>query len=136
MKGIKMNEQKSNACAGGPKLIFACSGAADVGEISDLVARKLTADDAGKMFCLAGIGGKVEPILQTTKNASRILAIDGCPLNCVANALQLAGFDKFEHLQLGDIGLQKGKSPATPENVERAASKCDELLNQDKGAPI
>jgi hypothetical protein len=32
-----------NVCSGGPKLIFACSGAADVGEIADKAARKLTA---------------------------------------------------------------------------------------------
>ena len=31
------------ACGTAPKLIFACSGAADVGQISDLAARKLTA---------------------------------------------------------------------------------------------
>ena len=33
-------------------LIYACSGAADVGELSDKVARKLRSLDAGKMFCL------------------------------------------------------------------------------------
>ena len=29
-----MNQKSTNECVGGPKLIFACSGAADVGEIS------------------------------------------------------------------------------------------------------
>ena len=42
------------ACDVAPKLIFACSGAADVGQISDLAAGKRTAEDAGKMFCLGG----------------------------------------------------------------------------------
>jgi uncharacterized metal-binding protein len=123
-----MNEQKLNACTGGPKLIFPCSGAADVGEISDRAARKLTAGGAGKMFCLAGIGGKIGPILKATQNASRLLAIDGCPLSCAAETLQSAGFDKFTHLQLADMGLEKGKSPATPENVNKAAAKAAELL--------
>lgn len=39
----------SCACGVGPKLIFACSGAADVGAIADQAARKLTKDGAGKM---------------------------------------------------------------------------------------
>ena len=42
------------ACDVTTKLIFACSGAADVGQISDLAARKLTVEGAGKMFCLGG----------------------------------------------------------------------------------
>ena len=52
---------KENLCSGGPKLIFACSGAADVGEISDRAARKLSKDGIGAMFCLAGVGGRIEP---------------------------------------------------------------------------
>ena len=46
-------------CSAGPKLIFSCSGAADVGELADQTARKLTRNGDGKMFCLAGIGGRV-----------------------------------------------------------------------------
>ena len=42
-------------------MIFACSGAADVGAVADQAARKMTRDGTGKMFCLAGIGGRVKP---------------------------------------------------------------------------
>ena len=62
-------------CAGGEKLIFACSGAADVGAISDRAARRMTRDGVGKMFCLAGVGGQVEGIVNKTKAASKVLAI-------------------------------------------------------------
>ena len=96
-----MSETNSNTqtgcCSGGPKLIFACSGAADVGQISDLAARKLTAEGAGKMFCLAGIGGRVSGIMETTRSASAILAIDGCPLDCVKKTLENGRFQQFEH---------------------------------------
>src|SRR5512133_4161781 len=98
----------SCACGGAPKLIFACSGAADVGALADQAARKLTKDGAGKMFCLAGIGGRVSGIMATTEAASKILAIDGCPLNCARHSLEQAGFTTFEHLQLSDLGLVKG----------------------------
>ena len=65
------------------KLIFACSGGADVGHLSDLAARKMMNDGCGKMFCLAGIGGDVEGIIKTTRDTDKILAIDGCPVDCV-----------------------------------------------------
>ena len=61
-----MCAEKSNVCRGGPKLIFACSGAADVGEIADRAARELTKNGLGKMFCLAGIGGRVGGIMKKT----------------------------------------------------------------------
>ncbi|UCE41350.1 MAG: putative zinc-binding protein [Candidatus Aminicenantes bacterium] len=112
-----MGEAKENICTGGPTLIFACSGAADVGALSDLAARKLTTDGVGKMYCLAGIGGRVKGIMQTTQNAAHILAIDGCALDCVKLCLDEAGFVEFDHIRVTDCGLEKGQSPATNENI-------------------
>lgn len=123
-----MSTQKPCECSGGPKLIFACSGAADVGAIADRAARKMTKDGIGKMFCAIGIGGHVSGILKTTESADKILAIDGCPLNCVKKTLELAGFKKFQHLQVADMGLEKCNSPATEENIAKVAAKGKELL--------
>ncbi len=47
------------SCQGGPKLIFPCSGAADLGAIVDQAGRMLMREGDGKMFCLSGIGGRV-----------------------------------------------------------------------------
>ncbi len=123
-----MAEQASCGCAGGAKLIFACSGAADVGAIADQAARKLTRDGAGKMYCLAGIGRQISGIMKTTEAADKILAIDGCPLNCVKATLEKAGFSKFTHLQVADLGLEKGKSLASEENIAKVAARGAELL--------
>lgn len=112
-----MSDTNKNICAAAPTLIFSCSGAADVGAISDLAARKLTKDEVGKMYCLAGIGGRVPGILKTTAEAEKILAIDGCPLDCVKLSLQEAGFTEFDHMRVTDLGLEKGKSPATEQNI-------------------
>lgn len=112
-----MEDNKENVCCAAPTLIFACSGAADVGAIADRAARKLTADGAGKMYCLAGIGGRAPGILKTTEEAEKILAIDGCSLDCTKLSLEEAGFTEFEHMKVTDLGLEKGKSPATDENI-------------------
>ena len=119
----------SCGCEAAPKLIFACSGAADVGHLSDLAARKLTAEGTGKMFCLAGIGGRVSGIMATTKAAAAILAIDGCPLDCARKTLEEAGFTEFEHERLSDLGMEKGKTPATPEHVDKVAAHGRMRLN-------
>ena len=123
-----MTTGNSKVCSGGPKLVFACSGAADVGAVADKAARKMTLDGTGCMFCLAGIGGRIEPIMQKTKTADKILAIDGCPLNCVKATLEVAGFMEFEHLQMADLGLEKGGTAISEENIEQVAITGAALL--------
>ncbi len=113
-----MGDNKENICSAASTLIFSCSGAADVGAVADRAARKLTVDGAGKMYCLAGIGGRVQGILKTTEEAEKILAIDGCPLDCTKLSLEEVGFAEFEHIKVTDLGLEKGKSPATDENID------------------
>jgi uncharacterized metal-binding protein len=115
-------------CSAAPKLVFSCSGGADVGELSDRAGRKLTKDGCAKMFCLAGLGGNISGIVKTTEAASGILVIDGCGLDCARNTLEKAGFSKFSHLRVTDFGMEKGKSPVTDENVQRIVSKCIEFL--------
>jgi uncharacterized metal-binding protein len=123
-----MNQKSSPQCCGGTELIFACSGAADVGQIADQAARKMTKNGAGKMFCLAGVGGRIGGLMKTTESASKILVIDGCELNCAKNTLEQAGFNEFRHLQVADTGLEKGKSPATEENIAKVVNRGKEML--------
>jgi len=120
-------------CGTKPRLIFPCSGASDVGEIADRAARKMTRDGAGKMYCLAGIGGRVSGIMASTAAADIILAIDGCPHDCARNTLEQAGFKGFLQLRLSDIGLVKGKSAATQERVAAVAAKGAEKLAGKRG---
>jgi len=125
---MEKNEQKNCACCAAPKLIFPCSGGSDVGAIADQAARKLTKEGKGKMYCLAGIGGRVSGIMATTANVDKILVIDACPIECARKTMEQAGFKNFSHLQLNELGLEKGKSPVTPENIEKVAQKAALLL--------
>lgn len=120
--------EKSSCCSEAPKLVFACSGAADVGAVADQAARKLTRDGKGRMFCLAGVGGRVAGIMKTTESAEEILAIDGCPLDCAKNCLEQAGFSRFEHLQLADLGMTKGSTEVNDANISGAAEAGAALL--------
>lgn len=112
------------ACSAGPKLIFSCSGAADVGALADQTARKLNREGAGKMFCLAGIGGRVGGIVKSTEAAASILAIDGCALDCTKKSLEEAGFTRFNHLRLTDLGFEKGNTEVDSEAVAQVVDKA------------
>lgn len=127
-----MSDKTGCACGTTPKLIFPCSGAADVGAIADQAARKLTKDGLGKMYCLAGIGGRVSGIMASTQSAAAILAIDGCPQCCAQKTLQQAGFVKFEHLQLAELGMKKGETVPAAESIAKAADAGAALLANRK----
>jgi uncharacterized metal-binding protein len=100
-----------------------------VGGLADRAARQMTLDQKGKMYCLAGIGGRVNTIMETTKAAGKILVIDGCPQECARKTLEQAGFTGFQHLKLFDLGLHKGSSPATDENIRLVMNKGAELFS-------
>lgn len=108
--------------------MYPCSGAADVGEISDRAARLLDAEDKAWMSCLAGIGGRVSGLLASAAGAPALLAIDGCPQDCARKTLELAGFTGIRHLRVTDLDLKKGKSPATEATVRRVADAAAALI--------
>ena len=119
-----------NTCCGGVRLVFPCSGAADVGGIADQVGRKITMEGLGRMYCLAGIGGQVEGILETTKQAEAIFTIDGCPVACATKALEHAGF-RPRAISLKELGFVKGESPASDANIEAAFVKINSFLEKE-----
>ena len=61
-----MSECECGSC--GPEktvLIYACSGGANVAEISDHAARELMVAGQGTMFCLAGLGADIQAMVLT-----------------------------------------------------------------------
>lgn len=122
--------EMNNVCCSEGKLVFACSGAADVGEIADKAARILKKENIGNMFCSVGLGGNVWPILKATAMASEILAIDGCQLACTEKSLRNIGIKHYNHLCLTDLDMEKGKSPVNKESVQKVVEICKEILIQ------
>jgi uncharacterized metal-binding protein len=111
-------------------LVYACSGCSDAGELADRIARQLAREGAAEMSCLAGIGGRVQSLVNKAENAERILAIDGCPLNCTRHTLELAGFKNFEHLELHRLGIRKNSCPVTVERIRTGANAAKDLLSR------
>ena len=123
-----MSEKTSCGCSADNKLIFACSGCADVGYLADKTARILSVSGLGKMSCLAGIGGGVTGMIEGAKRADKLLVIDGCGVGCGKLIAEQAGLS-FEHLTVTDLGLVKGSAPADGKNMDLVAAKARELLS-------
>ncbi len=126
------------ACPGGlshpalpkPTVIYACSGCSDTGELADRAARALSAMKVGEMSCLAGIGGRVRSLVTKAEQAPRLVAIDGCPLNCARRTLELAGFNQVDHVELHRLGFRKGSCPVTSEAIATVVDAASELIRR------
>jgi uncharacterized metal-binding protein len=108
-------------------LVFVCSGSSNVGQIANLAALQLTQKGAGRMFCLAGIGGHVSGMIESTKAGKMIVGIDGCPVACAKKILEHAGFNVDEYLQITEMGIEKNHGFDYPQ------SEIDKVANHLKG---
>lgn len=109
------------SCETSRVLVFPCSGGADVGALSDAVARKMSKEGKAKMFCLAGIGAHVDGMIESAKSADRIISIDGCPVMCAKKLLEHAGFSP-DAVVLKQLGFEKGKTDINDDVVAGVAS--------------
>jgi len=123
-KAVMFVSQSSCSCGCGSeekiRLLYACSGAADVGQIADLVARKLDDEEWGGMSCLSGIGAGLSGFIESAKEAENIV-IDGCPVGCGRKIFEKNGLP-FSEVVITNLGVVKGSAPATPEVTDRIAN--------------
>ncbi len=113
---------KDCTCEGTNVMIFPCSGAADVGALADRVARKLTKDGKGKMYCTAALGANIPEKIALVRKASGTVTIDGCSAFCAKRILESAGFQPTAY-NLEDFGFHKGKTEVVDATVHEAAAK-------------
>lgn len=114
-------ETKNSSCSpsnGGEMLVMACSGASDIGCLSDKVARKLRDNGVRTMKCLAMVASDNQPLIESLKSAN-VLVIDGCPTDCGKKIMDKAGLTSYAYLRLTDHGFQKGQSPVNEENINK-----------------
>jgi uncharacterized metal-binding protein len=90
-------------------MILACSGASNVGQLSNQAAVELTREGFGKMFCLAGIGAHLSGFVQSAKDVPAMVAIDGCPVACAKKILEHAEVPIQAYVMLTDLGIEKNK---------------------------
>lgn len=88
-------------------LVYACSGCSNVAQLANDVAVVLDRQGLAEMSCIAGVGGQVKQLVKVAKSGRDILAIDGCPLNCVRQTLALQQVTPTWHLELTDFGIKK-----------------------------
>jgi len=124
---MEAKEESSCECGVSDYMVLACSGACDLGQISDLVARKLRDNGKRKMNCLAIVGAGIEKSIEDIKKQN-ILMLDGCPIDCGKKILDKAGFKDYSYLRITDLGYTKNQTPIT-EDVIQEVYDTAEIIN-------
>ncbi|MCK5223384.1 putative zinc-binding protein [Candidatus Calescamantes bacterium] len=114
----------NDKCCGGEelKLLYACSGCANVGEIADRAARYLTANGCAKMTCLSAVGASLPGFIKSANAAAVNVTLDGCIIACGKKILQGAGISA-KSILITDMGCVKNETPVTDEVVKEISEK-------------
>ena len=88
-------------------LVYSCSGCSSAAQLANHVALRLDRAGVAEMSCIAGVGGDVPSLVRTARSGRHIIALDGCPLNCVQGCLARHGITADRHYQLQQYGVKK-----------------------------
>jgi len=116
----------AECCGGGTKLVYSCSGSADVGEIADHVTRRLRDEGFAKMTCLAGVGAGLSGYVQSAQGADEVITIDRCVTACARKSLQRIGVQPTSYI-LTDLGLEKHETPLTEKIIDEVLEKIKKV---------
>jgi uncharacterized metal-binding protein len=88
-------------------LVYACSGCSNVAQLANDLALILNRKNLAEMSSIAGIGGNITEFIKTAQSGRSILAIDGCPLNCVKQCLATINVVPTWHIEFTKFGFKK-----------------------------
>lgn len=127
-----MPEETKCACGSANVAIFPCVGAANVGQLSNRIAIELEKQGIGNLMCTAGIGARAPGLMKSAEASDRIIAINGCPVNCASKTLELAGFEVDKHIIISELGIKKSKEKdLKDQEVADTLGKVMEILQSE-----
>jgi uncharacterized metal-binding protein len=105
-------------------LIYSCSGCSNIAQLANSVAIELDREIKAEMSCIAGVGGGVKALVKKARSGRTIIALDGCPLHCVANRLSQQNVVADSHYTLTDQGFTKSyHEDCTADDVAQIKAK-------------
>lgn len=102
----------------GKTVLYACSGASNVGQIANSVVIALAESGFASMSCIAGIGAHDQKMIDSAKIVDRVIAIDGCGVACARKILEHAGVSVTKWINVTDFGVKKNHNKLHVEIAE------------------
>jgi uncharacterized metal-binding protein len=112
-----------------PRMILACAGGSNVGQLSNQAAVELTQEGFGKLFCLAGVGSHLSGFVQSARDIGDLVVIDGCEIGCAKAILEHADIPVKNYLVISAMGIEKNKNlKLNPAEIDRVKQGVKEIF--------
>jgi uncharacterized metal-binding protein len=123
-----MEQQKSPGPEkeiGKTRIIFPCAGQANVGQLTNLAALRLTEEGYGNIACVSLLAIGTESLVANAMNAGEVVILDGCPMLCAKKIAGAQGVEAGQHLVVTGLGIAKGPSMSyTTADVDTIVAAC------------
>jgi len=117
------------------RIIFPCAGQANVGQLTNLAAVRLTEEGYGNIACVALLAIGTESLVANALNADEVVILDGCPMLCAKKIAVAQGIAAGQHLVMTELGIVKGPSKSyTNDDIEKIVDGCWKGAGRDKNA--
>jgi uncharacterized metal-binding protein len=102
-----MTENRT-CCGGTVRLVAACSGRSNVGQIANRLMFDMERMGILKGFCITGVGAGLSGFVESARAADLIM-IDGCPTGCGKKVLENHGVEPKRYFVVTELlGITKG----------------------------
>lgn len=109
-------------------LVFACSGASNLGQLANGIAVRLDETGFAEMSCAEAVGIEAGAPYAAALSGRPVIAISGCPLACADRLLVEHGVTVTSSVQLENRGVLKAKHVAV--NAEESERIYDEVVSE------
>jgi uncharacterized metal-binding protein len=117
-------------------MILACSGASNVGQLSNQAAVELTREGFGQMFCVAAIGAHLPKFVNYAQKVPSMVAIDGCSVGCIRAILEHTGAPLRNYVVLTELGIEKNmNSNLGKDDIEKIKQAVRSSMKNDHVFP-
>jgi uncharacterized metal-binding protein len=107
------------------RIIFPCSGVANVGQITNLASIQLAEEGYGSPSCVALLATGAPNLLASARGADAVVVLDGCPVLCARKIADAQNVPVAQHIVVTGLGIEKGPSKNyTEADVEKVVSAC------------
>lgn len=108
-------------------IVLACSGASDLGELTDRLARKLMNNNGYTMRCLAMVAADNKELINDLQHVDT-LVIDGCEKDCGKKIMEEAWLSNYRYIRLTDMGFIKDQISIDETTINKVYEK---ILNSE-----
>ena len=111
------------------QIVYACSGASNVGQTANSVGLYLNTTAGIPMSCAAALGAGLDTFLKKAADVDENIIIDGCPVGCLKTICEQQGIPNVRRFVVTELGIEKEYGrPVSDKDIQMVVAA---ILGQD-----